>query len=308
MRCMQIPSELARSLVGHWCHAGEKWLEALPGVIAEAEVRWGISIGVPFEPGGFTSFVAPASTSGGTEVVYKCTVPHEEAADEPAALAAYGSFGAVQLLASEPATFELLVERCTPGMSLWSVRDDAERGAIATDLMRRLWLAGDSSAVGPFEPVMAQWADLTERRLVTSELPWVAGPIERGIDLLRTLPSSATNQVLLHGDFHPGNILAAEREPWLAIDPKPMGGDPAYEPIQLLTQRGGRVVEPPTQATIRRRLDLLGKDLDLDPDRIRQWGLARSAEWSMWSFENGAIVDAAIQYSWARALDRLAPN
>jgi streptomycin 6-kinase len=152
---------------------------------------------------------------------------------------------------------------------------------------------------------MAQWADVTERRLSTSKLPWETGPIERGIDLLRTLPISASQRVLLHGDLHPGNILATEREPWLVIDPKPMAGDPAYEPIQLLTQERGRIVEPPDPSVIVSRMDDLADKLDLDAKRIGQWALARSAEWSMWSYDHGAIVDAAIEYSWARVLSRL---
>lgn len=302
---MDLPEALAASLRTTFGDVGRRWVEDLPTRIVDAQRRWGITVGAPFQPGGVTSFVAPATDRHGNDVVYKITVPHDEAVGEDVALGAYSGDGAVELLASRPDSYEALLERAIPGTDLWSQDDDRERIETTCGLMARLWRPVPETSVGELASVAARWADVTERRLIILELPWISTPIERGIDLLRTLPRDQAASVLLHGDLHPGNILAAEREPWLAIDPKPLIGDPALEPVQILTQRTGRIAEPPEPDAVASRLARIAELVSLDPERIGLWALARTAEWSMWSFERGDIIDAAIAYSWTRTLDTL---
>lgn len=303
---MELPDALRASLDSYPDGLGRRWASELAGRIGAAEERWGLVIGEPFQPGGVTSWVAPARRADGTDCVYKITVPHDEAIGEDVALRAYGADGAVALLAAAPEAHELLLERAEPGHDLWSVADDDERLDVACDVMRRLWRPSGDDSIRSVGATARAWADVTERRLVTSEVPWVTDPIERGVDLLRALPNDPTGRVLVHGDFHPGNVLAARREPWLAIDPKPLVGDPAFEPIQLLTQQEGRITEPPPLDDVAVRVEGLAGRLDLDAERIVRWGIARCAEWSMWSWEHGDTIDAAVAYTWARTLDRLA--
>jgi streptomycin 6-kinase len=84
-------------------------------------------------------------------------------------------------------------------------------------------------------------------------------------------------------------------------------GDPAFDPVQMLVQADGRIAEPPPPDRITARLELLGDALGLDPVRIALWTIARCAEWSMWSYERGDTIDAAIAYTWARVLDAVVP-
>ena len=102
--------------------------------------------------------------------------------------------------------------------------------------------------------------------------------VRAGIALFRELPATADTQVLLCTDLHAGNVLAAAREPWLVIDPKPHVGDPAYDPLQHLLNCGERLHADP-RGLARRMASLL----DLDPDRVLSWLFARcvqeSAEW-----------------------------
>jgi len=305
---MRLPSGLARAVTDWDDDIGKVWVDELPNIVAAAERRWGIKIGAPYEPGGYTSYVAPAITANGTEVVYKCTIPHDEAIGEADALVVYDGDGAVQLAESNSDTYELLLERCVPGSDLWSVDEGAERLEAAATLMRRLWRNVKSENISVLASVGPRWADVTEQRLVARKPPWVLGAIERGIDLLRTLPFDAEFSVLLHSDFHPGNILAAEREPWLVIDPKPMVGDPAFEPIQLLVQTGGRITEPPSPVDVERSLGDLATRLNLDAERIGLWAIARCAEWSMWSLDHNAVAEAAREHRWARTLDEIIPR
>ena len=307
---VKLPSALKESIEAGW--AGEtvtEWIDRLPSRIARAEQRWNVAIGDPYQPGGVTSFVAPATMSTGEPAVYKITIPHDEAVGEAEALGAYRGDGAVHILEAEPDSFEMLLERCSPGDSLWSVGSDRRRLDVASSLMRRLWRPLDESrSIASLDTVASRWADVTTRRISTYEHPWTPEPVERGIDPLRSLPATATKDVLLHGDFHPGNILESEREAWLVIDPKPIVGDPAFEPVQLLTQRAGRITEPPPPADVETRLVGIAELVGLDPTRVGLWTIARSAEWSMWSWDHGNTVDAAIAYTWARTLDALIPH
>jgi streptomycin 6-kinase len=304
---MHLPANLEAGLATWTGETARRWLSDLPRLIAAAEERWEIAIGGPFEPGGATSYVAPAVASDGRRLVYKCTIPHDEAIGEADALRAYNGDGAVRLHADRSTTFELLVERCEPGSSLWDEPDDV-RMEVTCTLMKRLWR---SEAVGRFatlRDLTSRWAGITERRMITLEVPWITGPIERGVDLLTSLPTSAPSDVLLHQDLHPGNILSSTREPWLVIDPKPVVGDAAFDPVQLLVQDKGRVTEPPGPDSVSERLERIGALLALDPERVGLWALARCAEWSMWSFDRGRTIDAAIEYTWARTLDVILPG
>ena len=305
MTGVQLPSALERSLADFPAGLSHEWRGALPDRIAAAEKRWGIEVGAPFEPGGVTSYTALARTRRGREVVYKITVPHDEAVGEAQALRAYRGDGAVRLEESHDDTFELLLERAAPGTDLWAVPHDEERLDIASDLMVRLWRPCDESAIADMAVVTGQWAEITERRLAESDLPWPTRALERGIDLLRSMPTEAYERMLVHGDFHPGNILAAHREPWLVIDPKPLIGDPSFEPVQLLTQRGGRIVDPDEFTDVEGRLERLAGATGRDVDRIARWAIARTSEWSMWSWFHGDTESAAFAARWANVLDRI---
>ncbi len=302
---IHLPETLATSIARWPGTTATEWLDALPERMRDAAERWGIAFGPAYEPGGWTSYVAPVALNDGTRAVYKCTIPHPEAVGEAEALMRYKGDGAVRVIASKPDTYELLLERCDPGHSLWSVEDDDERLDIAVGLMKRLWRPVEDGVFTSLAELGATWSGITMRRLMTLEVPWVTGPIERGADLLTTLPASAPESVLLHHDFHPDNVLAAEREPWLAIDPKPNTGDPAFEPIPLLTQLDGESTPAPDLGRVEANINRMAGFTGLSAERIALWTIARTAEWTMWSFERGDVVDASISYTWCRAADTI---
>jgi streptomycin 6-kinase len=82
--------------------------------------------------------------------------------------------------------------------------------------------------------------------------------------------------VLLCTDLHAGNVLAAEREPWLVIDPKPCVGDPAFDAVQHMLNCDERLVTDPVGLS-QRMADLL----EVDPDRVRLWLFARCGQESL---------------------------
>ena len=118
-----------------------------------------------------------------------------------------------------------------------------------------------------------QWADEFDARVAAAPVPIDPGLVRLGISLFRELPTTADTEVLLCTDLHAGNVLAAERESWLAIDPKPHVGDPTYDALQHLLNCAERLGADP-EALCRRVAELLG----LDVERLRLWLFARCVQ------------------------------
>jgi streptomycin 6-kinase len=272
----------------------QAWLAALPEVIRQARERWSLTIGEPFQPGGQTAWVAPARDGAGADLVLKVAWPHPEAAHEADGLRAWAGSGAVRLHAAHdfgPAR-ALLLERCRPGTEL-SARPEPEQDTVIAALLRRLWIQpGPGHRFAALGQMCQRWADQSERILAAGQQqqPAVASPAapaaldtapaaldpglaRAGLALFRELPATADRQVLLATDLHAGNVLAAAREPWLVIDPKPHVGDPAYDPLQHMLNCDDRLRSDP--GGLARRMAGL---LDLDPDRVLRWLFARCVQ------------------------------
>lgn len=290
----ELPSRLARSVATWEDATAAEWLAELPARLGRLTATWEVELGPPFEPGGVTAYVAPARRADGSEAVIKVVIPHREATHEAAALAAWDGDGAVRLLADAPEEHAMLLERCTPGTALGAVGDDDEQ--ILTDaasVLRRLWRPATDDH--PFEQLadVAGWfADLVVERQSRLGQPLPPPLVDRAVDLLRTLPSTADRHVILHHDLHPANILASERG-WLAIDPKPQVGDPAFDPVQLVLQTTDPLDEADPAGVVRRRVDVLADLLDLEPGRLAAWGLARCVEWSLYEIDTARPSDGA---------------
>src|SRR6516165_2084267 len=113
------------------------------------------------------------------------------------------------------------------------------------------------------------WAGRYEQRS-RSERSCLKAPVaNQGIRLLRELSRRGSDAVLLHTDLHAGNVLAAERERWLAIDPKPYVGDPSYDVTQHIFN--AVFIEGADAGALASRMAGL---LDLDLDRIVLWRFA----------------------------------
>lgn len=257
---------------------GAAWIDRLPTLVADATHRWGLRLGPPFTDGA-ASWCAPATRADGRPVVLKLSFPHDEARHEVAALRAWHGHGVPQLLGAHEDDWALLLERIDPGTPLSRAPGGpAERLTAAADVARALWSAGRDVEVPAMADVCAGWADLLEDRGRRHGVE-VAG----AADLLRTLPASVG--VLVHGDLNPGNLLAAGAGRWLAIDPKPMRGDPAYDLWPLLEQVDDPFEHADPQAVLRERVVLLAGLLDLDADRVAAWGFARCTESALWVWD-----------------------
>jgi streptomycin 6-kinase len=293
---------------------GPAWLAELPARVGRLAARWDLELRPPYVPGGVTSYAAPCVRADGTDAVLKVVIMHREARAEPAALAAWNGNGAVRLLEHAPDEDAMLLERCDPGSALGDTTDLDAILSIGADVLARLWSAPLAEHGAPFEPLEAvtDWfAELVVARQGQSGKPLPLALVDEAVEALRELPRSASRRVLLHHDFHPGNVLAAQRQPWLAIDPKPQVGDPAFDPLQLILQTGelwtrtAPLTDPDPAATIDRRVAFLCERLDLERERLCGWGVGRCVEWSLYDHSAGEHESGDELAECARIFSRL---
>jgi streptomycin 6-kinase len=246
------------------------WLERLPEAVCELEQRWCLHVELPFDGEGVScAWVAPAVRADGTQAVLKIAMPHMEGENEIAGLRFWHGNPTVRLLEWDEDMGAMLLERCVPGTSLREL-PESEQDVVIAGLLRRLWRSPPPPAVfRPLEVMISSW---TAETLAAAEQWRDSGLVREGLDLLRYLVRTAPQQVLLATDMHAGNVLRAEREPWIVIDPKPFVGDPAYDATQHLLNCAARLRAKPYQ-TIHHFAELL----DVDVERVRLWAFARAA-------------------------------
>jgi streptomycin 6-kinase len=267
-----VPGDLARAVSDE---GGGAWLTGLPTLVARIAADWQLSVDDPFLPGGATAWVAPARDDAGRDLVLKVCWRHPEAAHEAGGLDAWAGAGAIRLYrAGELADATmLLLERCRPGTLLRALPAH-EHDLVVAGLLRRLWIEPPPGhRFRPLSDMCDYWASRYEQRSPAERSCLEAPVAEEGIRLLRDLPRSGGGALLLHTDLHAGNVLAAEREPWLAIDPKPYVGDPAYDVTQHIFN--SVFIEDADADVLAARMARL---LGLDSGRIVRWLFARAVE------------------------------
>jgi len=245
------------------------WLERLPDVLRDLEHRWSLEIGRPFDGEEIScSWVAPVTSADGTSAVLKVGMPHMEGEHELHGLRFWNGNPTVRLLDADDELGAMLLERCEPGTVLREL-PEPEQDLVIAGLLRRLWRV--PSAPHPFRRLSALM-DYWSNETLADIARWPdAGLVREGLRLFEELPRTAPMEVLLATDLHAGNVLRADREPWLVIDPKPFVGDPAYDATQHLLNCDRMRSDP--DGMIRGFGDLLG----VNHERVRLWMFARTA-------------------------------
>jgi len=223
--------------------------------LAAAVARdWGLRLGDPYPPGA-AGYAVRAALPDGTPAVLKLQHSHREDEQEADALERWDGDGAVRLLARDDERHALLLERCEPGTFLSAAAADPL--GVLVELLPRLW------------------TDPAGFHTLTDEVAWWALDGEAG-ELGRELASTQGERVLVHQDLHGENVLAAEREPWLVIDPKPLAAERefAVAPIVRSSELGH------SKREVLYRLDRLCAELDLDRERARRWTIVQTVAWA----------------------------
>ncbi len=289
-----IPAELdaQRQLGPDW----GAWLDRLPRRREELVEEWGLrQDGEPLH--GFCSLVLPVRGPDGVPAALKVTFDgDDESEHEGLALQHWHGEGAVRLLRADPRRRALLLERLLP-------RDLTEVGDLeACEVVAGLYPRLHRPALPQLRPLtsyVGRWLDELEE--LGDALPVPRRMVEQAVHLGRALVEDpASTRVVIHGDLHYENVMAADREPWLAIDPKPMNGDPHYEVAPLLWNRweemGGDL-----RAGLRRRFHTVVDVAGLDEARARDWAIVRmvvDASWTVHEARRGHRALTADDREW----------
>jgi streptomycin 6-kinase len=251
---------------------GREWLRDLPSRVSRCAEKWVLQLEPPY-PHSFVSIVFPVTLRDGTPAVLKIQWPHSESDHEHEALRAWNGHGAIQLFEFDPDEHALLVERCEPGDHLSTVDPDHAIEVLA-EMLPRLWVP----AGPPFRALAdecAEWREQLPSLWERAGRPFDAAMLETALEAMDQLGGTQGERVLVHQDLHGDNVLRAAREPWLAIDPKPLAGEREFSlaPIIRSCEFGH------SRTAVVHRLDKLSASLGLDRERCRLWALVQTLAW-----------------------------
>jgi len=285
-----VPEAFVRATVGREGPRGAAWIARLPGIVEELAERWAcVPDGGAVLHGG-VGLVVPVRRAGGGPAVLKVSFPHPGNVHEPDAFAAWAGRGAVLLHERDDARFAMLLERAHPA----SLAEQPERRLeevlrIAGRLSHRLAVPAP-----PGLPRLSARADSWEEELRKDSVelgePLPRRVLDAALATVRELGRSQP-ELVVHGDLHPRNILPAEREPWLAVDPKGVAGDPAYDAGALLKACALPLVEAGDLAeAARRAIAVFAEAAGLDRVRVRRWVQFHAVQAAFWGRRHGFHV------------------
>ena len=224
-------------------------------LVEELAEEWELTLGEPYVRGAASEHVVRAELADSTPAVLKIGHPHRESEHEADALERWDGDGAVRLLRRDDARNALLLERCEPGTFLSDGAGDPL--GVLIELLPRLW------------------KDASGFHTLADEVAWWGLDGEVG-ELARELVATQGELVLVHQDLHGENVLAAEREPWLVIDPKPLAAEREFAVAPIV--RSGELGHSREAAL--GRLDRLCSELTLDRERARLWTIVQTTAWN----------------------------
>jgi len=278
--------EIPAKLIKNHSERSAEWLASLPGTAATYLDRWQLSVtGEPLS--GEASLILPVVRQDGTEAMLKLQSVNDESEGEALALRSWNHDDVVEVLEDDPATSTLLLERLE-SRTLDDLPDHVEATRILAELLTRL-----SAVQAP--PGIRRLADVAGAMVEDAPglIPRLADPAEQQLvrrfvaQVTELLPDSGDR--LLHWDLHYDNVMAARRQPWLVIDPKPLAGDPGFEVFPVLWNRWDDLVATgDLPRAIRDRFDLMLEVTGIDRDRALGWTAGRILQNVLWFTEDGA--------------------
>lgn len=278
---IEIPAEFARSTVEREGESGAAWLAELPGIVDSLLERWECVPSGEVRYGG-VGIVVPVLRGGGAAAL-KVSFPHPGNVHEPDAFALWGGRGAVLLYERDDERFAMLLER-VESSSLAEVSSGDEVARVAGEIHRRLTVPAPAGLPRLQEQADAWLVELRKAFGLPSHV------VDAAVATVRELGLSQPDTVI-HGDFHARNILRADREPWLAVDPKGYAGDPAYDAGALLKVRALALMDSgDLVGAVHRFLDIFAETAGLDRARTQRWAQLHIVQATLWARDRGVRI------------------
>ncbi|MFD7153384.1 aminoglycoside phosphotransferase family protein [Kribbella sp. NPDC059898] len=280
-RVIEIPAKLIRN---HSEKASD-WLDSLPGSVERYVGEWDLTVDGDVLSGE-ASLIVPVVRRDGTAAMLKLQSVNDESESEALALRTWNHDDVVEVLEDDPATSTILLERLHP-RKLEAHPDPAEATRILAELLNHLSAVAAPPGVRRLADIAAGMVEDAPRLIPRLEDPAEQALVRSFVAMVReVLPEPGDR--LLHWDLHYLNVMAAERQPWLVIDPKPLAGDPAFDLFPVLWNRWDDLVATGDVArAIRDRFDLMLEVTGIERDRGLAWTAGRILQNVLWFTEDG---------------------
>jgi streptomycin 6-kinase len=269
------------------------WLDRLPRLVHEVAQEWELVFdGAPLH--GFGSVVVPVRDPQDREAVLKVAFDgDDEGLHEALGLQRWDGNGTVRMFRADPRRRALLLERLDPRRDLDQV-DVLEACELVADFYGRLHVAPPPQ-LHRLSTYVDRWTG--ELAALPADAPVPHRLVDQAVSLGRSfVADAATDSMMIHGDLHYQNVLAADREPWLVIDPKPTAGDAHYEVAPMLWNRWAEAVATgDVRTAVRRRFHTLVDGAGLDEDRARDWVVVRELHNVLWTIQDAALVGRRLE-------------
>ncbi|TCC18820.1 aminoglycoside phosphotransferase family protein [Kribbella speibonae] len=280
-RVIDIPAKLVRNHK----ESAPDWLAGLPGAVERYVDEWQLTVsGDPLS--GEASLILPVVRRDGTAAMLKLQSVNDESESEALALRTWNHDDVVEVYEDDPETSTLLLERLEP-RTLDDLPDDVEATRILAELLTHLMAV-------PAPPGIRHLSDIAAGMIEDAPrlIPRLSDPTEQALawrfvaQVTELLPEPGDR--LLHWDLHYYNVMAAKRQPWLVIDPKPLAGDPAFELMPAVWNRWDDLVATgDLSQAIRDRFDLMLEVTGIDRDRALGWTAGRILQNVLWFTADG---------------------
>jgi streptomycin 6-kinase len=276
-----IPGQFKKQMRQMYGSDGDKWIQSLPRFLHEFGQKHECDFGSPYILS--YNFVAPLYYHNGKSAVLKVGYSASDLTSELEALRYFQGDRFVRVLEENTEEGWVLLQHLQPGTPLKSVQDDAVTVRVTGEILSSLWK--EAPVNHGFLTVKKRADSLHKLR---EEIAGKAGHLpSRAIDKAQTcfseLLASVSNDYVLHGDLHHGNILYSEENGWTGIDPKGVVGEREYDLIPFLLNEISSE-DPIKQLEFRAKS--FAEQLQLNYERILMWGYCHSILSGLWCLED----------------------
>jgi streptomycin 6-kinase len=292
--------EIPARLIRNHSEKASDWLDSLPRAVERYVAEWDLTIDGDVLSGE-ASLIVPVVRRDGTQAMLKLQSVNDESEGEALALRTWHHDDVVEVLEDDPETSTLLLERLEP-QTLDDLPDDVEATRILAEILTHLMVV-------PAPPGIRRLADIAAGMIEDAPrlIPQLADPAEqalawRFVAMVKEVQPESGDR-LLHWDLHYYNVMAAQRQPWLVIDPKPLAGDPAFELMPAVWNRWDDLVATgDLSRAIRNRFDLMLDVSGIERQRALAWTAGRILQNVLWFTADG---DTRIEDELAAVADAL---
>ncbi|WP_368505349.1 aminoglycoside phosphotransferase family protein [Alkalihalophilus sp. As8PL] len=255
------------------------WLEQIPSIIKACEEKWALTVGEAYELS--INYVATASTKEGREVVVKICIPGEGFDSEVEALKLFAGRGIVNVIDTDEDMQVILLEKLNPGYTLATSLDDEKACLAAANVMKDLITYAPTESRIPTTKAREENLRNIIEKHAEGLGPLSKQTLDQALQIFTYMNQTTKKHYLLHGDFHPYNILKCE-DGWKAIDPKGLIGEVEYDLIQYILNV---LPEDGIKEVTQKRVDLFTEKLTLNKERLLLWGYCHTVLATAWTVD-----------------------